>query len=374
MMSFGILSFFLICAACGQGLPAWHENAATEHKVPVIYCTDLFHPHDDADDHFDIAALYALEELDILGIVLDQGRKQDFQPGSIPVEQMNYLTGKAVPWAIGLSDPLKTPDDKALDQPGKYQAGVNLILDILEQTKIPVTIITVGSLRDAAAAYNRNPELFRQRVGRMMVFIGEASADTVEWNVGLDPNGFIRIMNSDVAVWWVPCFDGGNFRNKGNASFWKADHTDLLKYASDRVMNFFVYALTKNASPNYLAYLDGLVDEAAGKRVMPETRNLWCAAVFTEVAERVIVARDGEWISIPENAAGEGERTCEVFRFTPVSLFVDNDARVIYEDSARSRQILRFQIVNAELYPRVMTSVTSRLIEEITGGNTPGHK
>ena len=28
--------------------------------VPVIYCTDLFHPHDDPDDHFDLATLFAL--------------------------------------------------------------------------------------------------------------------------------------------------------------------------------------------------------------------------------------------------------------------------------------------------------------------------
>ena len=74
--------------------------------VPVIYSTDLSHPHDDPDDHFDIVALYALKELDILGIVLDQGKRQDLSPGRIPVEQMNALTGRNVPYAVGLSDPL----------------------------------------------------------------------------------------------------------------------------------------------------------------------------------------------------------------------------------------------------------------------------
>jgi hypothetical protein len=32
--------------------------------LSVIYCTDLFHPHDDPDDHFDIACLYAIWQID----------------------------------------------------------------------------------------------------------------------------------------------------------------------------------------------------------------------------------------------------------------------------------------------------------------------
>ena len=80
-------------------------------SVPVIYCTDLFHPHGDPDDHFDLATLYAMPELDLKGVVLDQGRKQLQQPGRIPVSQMNRITGRKVPAVIGLADPLKRPDD-----------------------------------------------------------------------------------------------------------------------------------------------------------------------------------------------------------------------------------------------------------------------
>ena len=40
-------------------------------SVPVIYCTDLFHPHDDPDDHFDLATLFALPELEVKAILLD---------------------------------------------------------------------------------------------------------------------------------------------------------------------------------------------------------------------------------------------------------------------------------------------------------------
>ena len=60
---------------------------AAAGAVPVLYCTDLFHPHDDPDDHFDLATLYALPGIEILGIVLDQGTngEQAQRPGTIPV-------------------------------------------------------------------------------------------------------------------------------------------------------------------------------------------------------------------------------------------------------------------------------------------------
>lgn len=290
----GSLVLLLFANSCSTGTVTVELT-----QVPVIYCTDLFHPHDDPDDHFDIASLYAMEEMDIQGIVLDQGKKQDLQPGRIPVEQMNYLTGRDVPYAIGLSEPLRSPDDPAVNEPEKYQKGVHMILDILESSHDPVTIITVGSLRDVAAAFNRKPDLFKKRVSRLMIFIGEASAGSREWNVGVDPNAFIRIMNSGLPIWWIPCFDGGNFKNKGNASFWKATHADLLKYASDRVMNFFIYALLKKDSPDHLGFIGTKVDEKDRERLLKGARNLWCAAVFTEAAGRKIIEKDGEWISVP---------------------------------------------------------------------------
>ena len=55
------------------GWPTLGAPADSGRTVPVIYCTDLFHPHVDPDDHFDLATLYAMPELEIKGIVLDQG-------------------------------------------------------------------------------------------------------------------------------------------------------------------------------------------------------------------------------------------------------------------------------------------------------------
>ena len=87
-------------------------------------------PHDDPDDRFDLATLYAIPELGIKGIVLDQGWNQLERPGRILVSQLNSITGRNVSAVIGLAAPLKSPDDKALDQPAEFHRGVELIVFI----------------------------------------------------------------------------------------------------------------------------------------------------------------------------------------------------------------------------------------------------
>jgi len=106
--------------------------------VPVIYCTDLFHPHDDPDDHFDLATLFALPELEVKAILLDQGDKQLKRPGAIPIQQMMHLTGRQVPFAIGLAQKLISPGDDGRAQPAEFQAAVNLLLKTLREASAPV--------------------------------------------------------------------------------------------------------------------------------------------------------------------------------------------------------------------------------------------
>src|SRR5579872_7145237 len=78
---------------------AWNDNAAAysaaksaggdppprgdyaEGKVPLIHCTDLFHPPGDPDDHVDLATVFALPPFDVRAIILDQGQMQAATPG-----------------------------------------------------------------------------------------------------------------------------------------------------------------------------------------------------------------------------------------------------------------------------------------------------
>jgi Inosine-uridine preferring nucleoside hydrolase len=352
-----LLLFAVFLSACANEPPP-----SASARVPVLYCSDLFHPHDDPDDHFDLACLYALGELDVRGIVLDQGDRQERAPGSVAVRQMNALTGRKVPYAVGLSAPLRAVTDTGRDQPAGHQRGVELILEVLSASAAPVTIITVGSLRDVAAALNRAPGLFQQKVARLLVFIGAVNSPKPEWNVMLDPQAFTAVMNSGLPVYWVPCFDGGNFRNAGRASFWRAPHARLLEQASDPVLRYFVYALLKKEDADPVGFLSKETAANDLEEILTPTRNLWCTAVFPFVAGREVVRRDGGWISVPRSAVREGEETVTPFRFVPVTLSVNDEARVVYGEAEGALVVHRFEVVDRESYAEVMTSVTANLI------------
>ena len=78
-------------------------------KTPLIDVTDLYHPHQDFGDNFDLLLPYALaDEIDLRAVVLDCTQRfrearadhpnpdyRDFHgprdPGFVPVLQLNYL-------------------------------------------------------------------------------------------------------------------------------------------------------------------------------------------------------------------------------------------------------------------------------------------
>lgn len=336
----------LLCAGVVQAFAGLTPLAADQksRKVPVIYCTDLFHPHDDPDDHFDLATLYAIEELDVRAIILDQGEKQLQKPGRIPVAQMNQIAGRKVPAAIGLAQKLKSPSDKGLEQPEDFQAGVRLILETLRASDRPVAIAAVGSMRDLAAAYNREPALLRAKVGKLLIFIGEASDPKFkEYNVNLDPQAYIALMRSGLPVYWVPCFDGGMWQNRGHASFWRARHEELLRDASPALIQYFIYALEKEKG-DPTAFLAAPVDPRRKARLFAGVRNLWCTAIFGALADKPAAS--------------------PLFGFSEVEITISDDAVVHEGHAPNSTRVKRFEILDPARYAAGMTSATARLLRE----------
>lgn len=337
-----------IALATSTPLRAEQAKAGAPPKnppLPVIHCTDLLHPHGDPDDHFDLATLYAIRGIDLKAVILDQGQLQVERPGTVPVSQMNRITGRDVPAAIGLVENLRGPDDKALDQKPQFQRGVELILTTLRQSPVPVALTAVGSMRDVTAAFNRAPDLFRRKVSKLMVFIGEASDATfVECNVGMDPQAYVGLMRSGLPIYWVPCFDGGLWNNHGHASFWQARHEDLLKNARPQVLQYFIYAIEKEKS-DPIAFLSGPVDPERKRRLFAGTRNLWGAAVF-------------EWLVAPEAAKG-------VFGFAAVDASIGDDAVIRYGQSLTSKRVMRFEVRDPTRYAAQMTAATEELLSRL---------
>lgn len=315
-----------------------------QNRQPVIYVTDLYHPFQDTDDHFDLVSLYSIEKFDIKATIIDMAQPSK-TPGKVPIKQMNEIAGKNIPFYYGLKEKLNSPDDKASDQP-YYQEGCNKIIEILKRSKEKVLIISVGSLRDVAAAFNREPELFSKKVDKLVIFIGEArKKEFIEYNVKLDLNAYIQIMNNFNNIYWVPCFDGGLWQNNGKASFWREHRAELLCEADTRLLNFFLYAFTKeNDTINYISYLDAPVNETKLQKHILDSnirlRDLWCCSVIPYFA-------DYNEDNYP-------------FSFEKVKVFVDSNAVLHYDKDGNV--VNRFFMTDSIYYRQRMT----RIFKELT--------
>lgn len=310
----------LLCQLCTLLILAAVTAAAAPAKgarVPIIHSTDLFHPHADPDDHYDLACLFALSELDVRGIILDLGETQAKRPGRPPIEQMLQITGRQCPAAIGLSRALRTPTDPALDEPAEFQAGIRLILDVLRQSLEPVILHTAGSCRDVAAAFNREPDLLREKVRAVYLNIGRGPNEPQdECNVAYDPVAFRRLLQSGLPVYWCPCFGKDGFE-----TLYTVDQTAVVGACAPAVQNFFTYCLTKSDAPP-LPFL------ASGPHPLPTgERAMWCTAPLLHAAGRGIYQRGpGDFCALSAEAAraaGVADRAVEAYRFVPMRVHAD---------------------------------------------------
>jgi len=347
--------------------------AATGRRVPIIYSSDLFHPHDDPDDHFDLATLFAVREFDIRAILLDQGDRQLERPGAVPLRQIMNLTGRRVSSAIGLGRKLRSPEDKALDQPEPFQAGVQLFLRALRESKEPVTVLQTGSLRDIAAAFNREPGLLREKVARLYLNSGHAGGDK-EYNVDLDPHAYVRVMRSGLPIYWVPCFGP-----QGYGSLWKFRHDLVLAAVSPRLQNFFIYALAR-VSPEKLdpiAALSGGLDPAARTAMWTQERNMWSTASLLHAAGwEPTRSSDGSWRLTPLASEGGSGRegvgppattapTSQIVWFEKRRVRLDADGKTRFDDQAGDLDIVVFRRGDEAAYNAAMTAALRDLLKNI---------
>jgi hypothetical protein len=93
MTAAGLAGSFL-CSRLASG----NESENVKRKTPMLHVTDLFRPHMDPDDHWDLACVYALAyrgDIDLKGVLIDHppenadGRNPDIAA----VAQMNLIVG-----------------------------------------------------------------------------------------------------------------------------------------------------------------------------------------------------------------------------------------------------------------------------------------
>jgi len=103
----------------------------------------------DPADQVDLGCLYALPELDL--------KMHMYEPAFGMITQLNWMTGKAVPAAVGPNTKLLSPDDDGSHYSLRNQAGIKLLIAKLRSADEPVFISIVGSSRTVAAAFIQHP-------------------------------------------------------------------------------------------------------------------------------------------------------------------------------------------------------------------------
>jgi len=335
-------------------------------SVPVIHQSDLFHPHADPDDHWDLACQYALAlggGITLEGILLDYPVDPSYGDPSIQaVNQLNYLTGLSVRCGVGLSE--KTRSDADIDRmlgSGRGLSGVNMVLDILERSAEPVAIHIVGSCRDIAAAARRAPELFRTKCAALYLNAGSSNPESpMEYNVVLDPYTYALMFRLPCPVYWMPCFDMirepltvGEF-----GTFYKFRQGEILPELSASMQNFFLYALSRTADGHWLSALEQPVDDRGLRWFSGLYRNMWCTGGFLHTTGKTVL-RSGE---ITELGAHPDE---EVFRFEPVEVTCSNDGVTSWRMGGGETGRYLYRIADLERYEPAMITAMKTLLRTL---------
>ncbi len=211
--------------------------------MPVLHITDLFNPPGDPDDHFDLLTLLAQRDVPVAGVIIDHTVERGV-PGLPTVAKAAALFGREpVPCLAGLIRPLESEEDTGAGQTAGCQAAVKFILSSLETCPDRSMIFTiVGSLRDVAAAYNRNPGLFHAKTRRIMANIGDSRGEIgpKDWNTALDVAAWRRIMTSGLPIDWFPCNPSkGRGAPNGHTTWWGFPQDEFLAGCPAEIREFF---------------------------------------------------------------------------------------------------------------------------------------
>lgn len=343
-----LLPLLALVAACGT------VQDLQDGKIPVIAITDLYFPGQDTGDNFDILTPFAQPNIDLKAVVFDvtqhfrvlqedNGILRD--PGFIPVTQLNYLFDKDVPCGCSPFEPLEYPEDPKTDVPEFQQKGIELLIQVLESSPKPVHIVSTGSLRPLAVAFNRRPELLcSDKVAAVHVCAGASSDDFLEWNIALDTLAAARVLRSGMRMDIYPCATSEGPFDKGvNNSFWALDDLDwILSMPDERLRNYLVYnMLMVSDRPDYLGYLEAPLPEKDIEALKALRKDhfygsggrhyVWETAVWQQVADIVLVEhRDGSHELVPSSQVANSDLVTPE-QMWPVTLDVKDNGLFTFE-------------------------------------------
>ena len=356
---------FLAATAAGATFPRITlsgKGPETSAKVAMLHATDLFRPHNDPDDHWDLACVYALAhrgDIDLKGILIDYPPK-DGDPDVMAVAQMNFITGLAVPVIVGSPPPSKGHRDS--EPPAGQSDDALMVLDVLRQSTLPVVINITGSSRDVAAAAKKAPDLFAEKCAAIYLNAGAGTSDKtlaskLEFNVSLDPAAYAAIFNVPCPLYWMPCFEQmqSPWLVREFGTYYRFRQDEILGRLSDKMQNYFAYALGKVNNANWLQYLTGSKDERLLAEHGGNYRNMWCTGGFLRAAGKT-VSCSGEIVSL------NSEGVSPVFTFDPIKVRCGDDGVTEWAMDDKSKDRYIFHVRDVENYESAMTAAMKSLL------------
>ena len=361
----------MILAVCSMGF----EIQAQEVPPLLVHSTDLFRPHDDPDDHWDLACVYALHargRVDLRLVLANAPRLPEKMrsPDVMAVAQMNRITGAAVPVIMGTTRPMKAVDDAQSDAPRMDRYGVDRLLDVLRRADRPVTITVTGSCRDVAVAAARNPDLFAKKCEAVYINAGTGSPDPerakhVEFNARWDRVAYTAMFTLPCPVYWLPCFelDEGPLHKRPVRTYgthYRFLQSRILSGLSAPVKRYFVHMFEKVEDPDWAGYIDHaevnelVIEHGKAKRYM------WSTATFFHVAG-LGVKPDGALEPVGKGEASSSVAGAGVFAFRPIRVTCEDAVTRWKADDASTDRFI-FTVTDLEHYEEAMTRAMCGLL------------
>ena len=340
----------------------------------LVHQTDLFRPHGDPDDHFDLACVYALAQR---GAVRLDGVLCDFppprrtgDPDLAAVAMLNYLTGLATPMVVGMPQRPTSKSDKLERAPSNDLGGVNWLLRVMRESPEPIAICLAGSTKDVAVAVRREPALFAAKCRAVYLNAGTGAPDSykgrLEFNVNLDPASYATLFELPCPLYWLPCYDHLDpkgpdshdvMRYGTNYQFWMGD---VLPQLSPPMQNFFLSMLNQDPGTHWLRTLRAAPD-AKSLATWRQKRSMWSTPSFFQMAG-VTVTDDGSIVPL-------GQATDRaVYCFRPVRVTCTPDGRTHWEPGESNPPRFKFEVVNCDCYNSAMTAALRELLRPLGSG------
>lgn len=373
------LTFSATALAAPLALTEHKAIAAGSSQLPaMVLLTDLFRPHGDPDDHWDLATVFALasqKRCDFRAVVIDYPppRRGKTDPDVLAVAQLNYLTGLAVPTIVGCPRDVRTRTDSCPEATPQDLAGVRALLQLLRRSPAPVVLHVVGTCNDVAIACRREPRLFAEKCAAIYLNAGAGTPDAekakkLEYNVALNPAAYAAMFDVPCPLYWLPCFEiADDFRQPATyGSYYRFRQADILPQLAPRLQNYFLGIYrdgSKEAREHgpHAAWLRTLLsapDLALLAQESTHYRNMWCTAGFLH-SVGLTVSSDGSLLPLAE-AHARG-----MFEFVPISVECGNDGVTRWQTDTSSKNRFLLRLSQPQQYAQAMTAALKAVLMPI---------